>query len=165
MLHRLIKSRQAINDQMIYLLRSLTGKQVLLCQRKISGEHILIKELYLQVGLHLIIIQKLAIKLFIWHSRAMPRYLPRTNRIINCTNCPCQTVWQIPYFLKRHITTVVHEKLRPPLKILSTLRNPCKQHIIWCFIILQRQGRYLMSYCQRRENGHCTLIKILWVQF
>lgn len=22
-----------------------------------------------------------------------------------------------------------------------------------------------MSYCQRRENGHCTLIKILWVQF
>lgn len=65
MLHRLIKSRQAINDQMIYLLRSLTGKQVLLCQRKISGEHILIKELYLQVGLHLIIIQKLAIKLFI----------------------------------------------------------------------------------------------------
>lgn len=100
MLHRLIKSRQAINDQMIYLLRSLTGKQVLLCQRKISGEHILIKELYLQVGLHLIIIQKLAIKLFIWHSRAMPRYLPRTNRIINCTNCPCQTVWQIPYFLK-----------------------------------------------------------------
>lgn len=165
MLHRLIKSRQAINDQMIYLLRSLTGKQVLLCQRKISGEHILIKELYLQVGLHLIIIQKLAIKLFIWHSRAMPRYLPRTNRIINCTNCPCQTVWQIPYFLKRHITTVVHEKLRPLLKILSTLRNPCKQHIIWCFIILQRQGRYLMSYCQRRENGHCTLIKILWVQF
>lgn len=165
MLHRLIKSRQAINDQMIYLLRSLTGKQVLLCQRKISGEHILIKELYLQVGLHLIIIQKLAIKLFIWHSRAMPRYIPRTNRIINCTNCPCQTVWQIPYFLKRHITTVVHEKLRPPLKILSTLRNPCKQHIIWCFIILQRQGRYLMSYCQRRENGHCTLIKILWVQF
>lgn len=165
MLHRLIKSRQAINDQMIYLLRSLTGKQVLLCQRKISGEHILIKELYLQVGLHLIIIQKLAIKLFIWHSRAMPRYLPRTNRIINCTNCPCQTVWQIPYFLKRHITTVVHEKLRPPLKILSTLRNPCTQHIIWCFIILQRQGRYLMSYCQRRENGHCTLIKILWVQF
>lgn len=123
------------------------------------------QKLYLQVGLHLIIIQKLAIKLFIWHSRAMPRYLPRTNRIINCTNCPCQTVWQIPYFLKRHITTVVHEKLRPPLKILSTLRNPCKQHIIWCFIILQRQGRYLMSYCQRRENGHCTLIKILWVQF
>lgn len=35
-----------------------------------------------------------------------------------------------PYFLKRYITTAVHEKLRPPLKILSTLRNPCKQHIM-----------------------------------
>lgn len=63
MLHRLIKSRPEISDQMIYI--SSQGNtelvQVLLCQRKISGEQILIKELHLQAGLHLIIIQKLAI--------------------------------------------------------------------------------------------------------
>lgn len=82
MLHHLIKSRPEISDQMIYI--SSQGNtelvQVLLCQRKISGEQILIKELHLLAGLHLIIIQKLAIKIFIRHQgRCHDTFLVQTE--------------------------------------------------------------------------------------
>lgn len=131
--NQVTSSNQRSNDLHIYLLRSLTGKHWISSSFTVSKENFggthSHQKLYLQVGLHLIIIQKIAIKLFIWHQgRCHDTFLVQTELFMY--KLPLSHRLTKPYFLKRHIFTVVHEKLRPPLKILSTLRNPCKQHIM-----------------------------------